>query len=126
MTLGNLTAIVQNNLKRLLAYSSVAHAGYALMGLSAASAAGAQSVMIYMLVYLVMNLGAFLVVIVVAQATGSESIDDYKGLARRHPLSAIAFAVFWTRRWASHRAAAPRLPNHAGRVFGRAVALRVW
>jgi len=94
MTLGNLTAIVQNNLKRLLAYSSIAHAGYTLMGLSAASAAGVQSVMIYMLVYLVMNLGAFLVVIVVAQATGSESIDDYKGLARRHPLSAIAFAVF--------------------------------
>jgi NADH-quinone oxidoreductase subunit N len=55
---------------------------------------GVQSVMIYMLVYLVMNLGAFLVVIVVAQATGSESIDDYKGLGRRHPLSAISFAIF--------------------------------
>jgi NADH-quinone oxidoreductase subunit N len=93
MTLGNLTAIVQNNLKRLLAYSSIAHAGYALMGLCAASTLGMQSVMIYLLVYLVMNLGAFLVVIVVAQATGSESIDDYKGLARRHPLSAIAFAI---------------------------------
>jgi NADH-quinone oxidoreductase subunit N len=93
MTLGNLTAIVQSNLKRLLAYSSIAHAGYALMGLCAASTLGVQSVMIYLLVYLVMNLGAFLVVIVVAQATGSESIDDYKGLARRHPLSAIAFAI---------------------------------
>jgi NADH-quinone oxidoreductase subunit N len=93
MTLGNFTAIVQNNLKRLLAYSSIAHAGYALMGLCAASTLGMQSVMIYLLVYLVMNLGAFLVVIVVAQATGSESIDDYKGLARRHPLSAIAFAI---------------------------------
>ena len=94
MTLGNLTAIVQNNLKRLLAYSSIAHAGYALMGLAAANQVGVQSVMIYMLVYLAMNLGAFLVVIVVAQATGSESIDDYRGLARRHPLSAITFAVF--------------------------------
>jgi NADH-quinone oxidoreductase subunit N len=94
MTLGNLTAMVQNNLKRLLAYSSIAHAGYALMGLCAASTVGVQSVMIYMLVYLVMNLGAFLVVIVVAQATGSESIDDYKGLGRRHPLSAISFAIF--------------------------------
>jgi NADH-quinone oxidoreductase subunit N len=94
MTLGNLTAIVQNNLKRLLAYSSIAHAGYALMGLAAASTVGVQSVMIYMLVYLVMNLGAFLAVIVVAQATGSESIDDYRGLARRHPLLAITFAVF--------------------------------
>jgi NADH-quinone oxidoreductase subunit N len=94
MTLGNLTAIVQNNLKRLLAYSSIAHAGYMLMGLCAASTVGVQSVMIYLLVYLVMNLGAFLVVIVVAQATGSESIDAYKGLGRRHPLSALSFAVF--------------------------------
>ena len=93
MTLGNLSAIGQNNLKRLLAYSSIAHAGYALMGLCAASIIGVQSVMIYLLVYLVMNLGAFLVVIVVAQATGSESIEDYKGLVRRHPLSAISFAV---------------------------------
>jgi NADH-quinone oxidoreductase subunit N len=94
MTLGNLVAIVQNNLKRLLAYSSIAHAGYALMGLAAASSVGVQGVMIYMLVYLVMNMGAFLAVIVVAQATGSESIDDYRGLVRRHPLLAITFAVF--------------------------------
>ncbi len=94
MTLGNFTAIVQTNLKRLLAYSSIAHAGYTLMGLSAVSTLGTQGVMIYMLVYLVMNLGAFLVVIVVAEATGSESILDYRGLARRHPMAAIAFAIF--------------------------------
>ena len=53
-----------------------------------------QSIMIYMLVYLVMNLGAFLVVILVAEATGSESILDYRGLAKRHPLAAMAFAIF--------------------------------
>jgi NADH-quinone oxidoreductase subunit N len=94
MTLGNLTALVQTNLKRLLAYSSIAHAGYTLMGLAAVSAIGTQGVMLYMLIYLVMNLGAFLVVIVVAQATGSESILDYRGLARRHPLAAVAFAIF--------------------------------
>jgi len=94
MTLGNFTAIAQTNLKRLLAYSSIAHAGYTLMGLAAVSNTGMQGVMIYMLVYLVMNLGAFLVVIVVAEATGSESILDYRGLARRHPLAAIAFAIF--------------------------------
>ncbi len=94
MTLGNFTAIVQTNLKRLLAYSSIAHAGYTLMGLAAVSAIGMQGVMIYMLVYLVMNLGAFLVVIVVAQATGSESIFEYRGLARRHPLAAITFGIF--------------------------------
>ncbi len=94
MTVGNLTAISQTNLKRLLAYSSIAHAGYTLMGVAALSTVGMQGVMIYMLVYLVMNLGAFLVVIVVAEATGSESILDYRGLARRHPLAAVTFAIF--------------------------------
>ncbi len=94
MTLGNFTALSQTNLKRLLAYSSIAHAGYMLMGLSANSALGAQGVMIYMLVYLVMNLGAFLVVILVAEGTGSESILDYKGLAKRQPVAAVAFAIF--------------------------------
>ena len=94
MTLGNFTALHQTNLKRLLAYSSISHAGFALMGLAAASRLGVQSVMIYMLVYLVMNLGAFLAVIVIGQATGSETLDDCKGLAHRHPLLAVTFAVF--------------------------------
>jgi NADH-quinone oxidoreductase subunit N len=94
MTLGNFTALNQTNLKRLLAYSSIAHAGYTLMGVSAASAMGVQSVMIYMAIYLVMNLGAFLVVILVAEATGSENILDYRGLARRHPVAAVTFAIF--------------------------------
>jgi NADH-quinone oxidoreductase subunit N len=94
MTLGNLTALHQTNLKRLLAYSSISHAGYALMGLAAASRLGVQSVMIYMLVYLVMNLGAFLAVIAIAQATGSETVADCNGLARRHLLLAVTFAVF--------------------------------
>jgi NADH-quinone oxidoreductase subunit N len=94
MTLGNLSALHQNNLKRLLAYSSISHAGYALMGLAAASRLGVQSVMIYMLVYLVMNLGAFLAVIAIAQATGSETIADCNGLAHRNPLLAVTFAVF--------------------------------
>jgi NADH-quinone oxidoreductase subunit N len=94
MTLGNLTALGQTNLKRLLAYSSIAHAGYMLMGLSAVSGRGIQAVMIYMLIYVVMNVGAFIVVIMVAEATGSESILDYKGLARRQPLAAVTFAIF--------------------------------
>jgi NADH-quinone oxidoreductase subunit N len=94
MTLGNLVAISQTNLKRLLAYSSIAHAGYALMGVAAASAAGAQSVMIYLAVYLLMNLGAFGVVMQVAQTTGSESILDYRGLVRRQPFTAILFVAF--------------------------------
>ncbi len=94
MTLGNLTALAQTSVKRLLAYSSIAHAGYTLMGLSAASDLGVQAVMIYLLVYLVMNVGAFLAVILVAEATGSESLLEYRGLGRRHPLAATAFAVF--------------------------------
>jgi NADH-quinone oxidoreductase subunit N len=64
------------------------------MELSAASLLGVQSVMIYLLVYLVMNLGAFLAVIAIGQATGSETIADCKGLVHRHPLLAITFAIF--------------------------------
>jgi len=94
MTLGNLTALGQTNLKRLLAYSSISHAGYTLMGLSTVSTLGNQAVMMYMLVYLVMNLGAFVVVILVAESTGTESILDYRGLSRRHPVAAISFAIF--------------------------------
>jgi NADH-quinone oxidoreductase subunit N len=94
MTLGNLTALAQTNLKRLLAYSSIAHAGYMLMGVAALSDMGKQGVMLYMLIYLVMNVGAFLAVILVAETTGSESILDYRGLATRQSLVAFAFAVF--------------------------------
>jgi len=94
MTLGNLAALSQTNLKRLLAYSSIAQAGYTLMGLSAASDRGTQAVMIQLLVYLVMNLGAFMVVIRVSDAIGSETLQDYRGLSKRQPLAAITFAIF--------------------------------
>ncbi|MCG8607134.1 NADH-quinone oxidoreductase subunit N [bacterium] len=94
MTLGNLIAIVQNNVKRLLAYSSIAHAGYALMGTVLLSEQGIYATMFYLVVYYIMNLGAFLVVIINQDIVGSESIDDYKGLAWRAPLPAIAMGVF--------------------------------
>jgi NADH-quinone oxidoreductase subunit N len=94
MTVGNLTALPQTNLKRLLAYSSIAHAGYALMGLAANSFIGTQAVMLYMLAYLVMNLGAFLAVIVVERITGSPSIFEFRGLGARAPLAALSFAIF--------------------------------
>jgi NADH-quinone oxidoreductase subunit N len=94
MTLGNFTALPQTNLKRLLAYSSIAHAGYALMGLAANSFIGTQAVMVYMLAYLVMNLGAFLAVIVVERFTGSPSIFEFRGLSHRAPLAAVSMAVF--------------------------------
>ncbi len=80
MTVGNLLAINQSNIKRLLAYSSIAHAGYILMGVVALSLLGIKAVLFYFIVYLLMNLGAFLVVIAFRNHTGSESIDDYAGL----------------------------------------------
>ncbi len=94
MTVGNFAALNQTNLKRMLAYSSIAHAGYLLMGLAAASATGSQSVVIYLVVYLFMNLGAFLVVGTVARLSGSESIFEYRGLSARAPFAAVAFAIF--------------------------------
>ena len=94
MTLGNFSAITQTNLKRMLAYSSIAHAGYILMGLAAFSQDGNLSVLLYLAFYVFMNLGAFLVVGAVASISGSESIAEYKGLIRRAPFAAIAFAVF--------------------------------
>ncbi len=94
MTLGNLTAIVQNNLKRMLAYSSIAHAGYLLMGLAAASTAGVQSILVYLIVYVLMNVGAFLVVIAVARVTGGEQISDFRGLGSKAPIAALALTVF--------------------------------
>ena len=94
MTLGNLTAIVQTNLKRLLAYSSIAHAGYLLMGLAAASSAGVQSILVYLIVYVLMNVGAFLVVIAVSRTTGGEEITDFRGLGVKAPIAALSLTIF--------------------------------
>jgi NADH-quinone oxidoreductase subunit N len=93
MTLGNLVAIWQDNLKRMLAYSSIAHAGYMLMGLVVMSDFGIASILMYFIVYFFMNLGAFYIVMVVADSTGSEHIDDYNGLAARAPLLAAGLAI---------------------------------
>lgn len=98
MTVGNLMAINQNNIKRLLAYSSIAHAGYILMGFVLLSADGLRAMLFYLVVYLIMNLGAFLVVIIVANAspglTGGEEITDYAGLGWKAPFLAAAMTVF--------------------------------
>ena len=94
MTLGNFVAVWQNNLKRLLAYSSIAHAGYMLLGVVVLSNQGIAAVLIYFVVYLLMNLGAFYVVMLVANKTGSEDIEAYRGLGYRAPFVGIAFAIF--------------------------------
>jgi len=95
MTLGNLVAVWQNNLKRLLAYSSIAHAGYMLMGLAILSDKGIAAVLIYFVVYVFMNLGAFYVVMLVANKTGNEDIDSYKGLGLRSPFVGVSMVVFF-------------------------------
>jgi len=94
MTLGNLAAIKQENVKRLLAYSSIAHAGYMLMGVAAFTAQGVYSVMLYLGVYLLMNLGAFLVVMAVRDSTGREDVDGYRGLSQTQPALAVTMAIF--------------------------------
>jgi NADH-quinone oxidoreductase subunit N len=91
---GNLMAIPQQNVKRLLAYSGVAHIGYMLMGIAAMSADGAGMVLFYLVAYLFGNMGAFLVVQAVATAEGSDRMDDYRGLAQRSPVLALSMLLF--------------------------------
>jgi NADH-quinone oxidoreductase subunit N len=95
MIYGNVAALTQDNVKRMLAYSSIAHAGYALMGLVAANAMGAWALLMYMLVYAFMNLGAFgFVILLESKGYAGEEITDYAGLARRHPSAALGMLIF--------------------------------
>jgi len=94
MTLGNVAALTQTNLKRLLAYSSIAHAGYIMMGVVALSQNGLRGLMVYLVAYLFMNLGAFLVVTLVHLHEGSFDLRDYPGLYRRAPFLTLAMAIF--------------------------------
>jgi NADH-quinone oxidoreductase subunit N len=95
MTTGNVVALAQTNLKRMLAYSSIAHAGYMLMGLVAGGAAGAGAVLFYLLAYTFTTVGAFGAIGLCARA-GEEAVKvgDYAGLARRHPWLAATLALF--------------------------------
>jgi NADH-quinone oxidoreductase subunit N len=95
MTLGNLAALRQDNVKRLLAYSSIAHAGYMLMGFVALTNDGLQAMLFYVVVYYLMNLGAFAVLMMVVNSTGREDIAAFRGLAwRGGAIPAAAMAVF--------------------------------
>ncbi|NIO71130.1 MAG: NADH-quinone oxidoreductase subunit NuoN [Anaerolineae bacterium] len=95
MTLGNLAAIAQTNVKRMLAYSSIAHAGYILIGIIAANEAGIAGVLFYLLAYAFMNVGAFAVVIAVGrEGEPNLELSDYAGLGSRQPLLAAAMTVF--------------------------------
>jgi len=94
MTVGNLGALKQTNIKRLLAYSSIAHCGYLLMGVVVLSNAGLSAILLYFVIYLFMNMGAFVVVIAYRDVLHSEDIKDYQGLGWRSPFLAVVLSVF--------------------------------
>ena len=124
MTVGNLLALAQKNIKRLLAYSSIAHAGYILIGLLAVSQLGLTSVIFYLVAYLLTNLAAFGVVLVFGRITGSDEIADYAGLSRRAPgLALIMLVAFLS------LAGMPPLAGFIAKVFVFAAAVQadyVW
>lgn len=95
MTVGNLAAISQSNIKRLLAYSSISHAGYILLGLVAGNETGIKGVAVYVMVYSFMNLGAFLVVVALRRKNIiGEDIDDFSGLIHKSPGYAVLMLIF--------------------------------
>ncbi|MBL6600808.1 MAG: NADH-quinone oxidoreductase subunit NuoN [Alphaproteobacteria bacterium] len=95
MGLGAFAALVQTNIKRLMAYSSIGHMGYALVGVAAGNEAGASGVLIYLTVYLFMNVGTFACILAMRQqGRAVEGINDLAGLSKSHPMMAVALLVF--------------------------------
>jgi NADH-quinone oxidoreductase subunit N len=93
-TFGNLAAYGQTNLKRLLAYSTIAHAGFMMMGLATMTRDGAGAMLFYLIVYLIMNLGAFTVIAFLRNQTGVEDLRFFRGLVGRAPVLVIALSIF--------------------------------
>ncbi len=118
MTLGNLIALSQRNIKRMLAFSSIAHAGYALIGVVAATELGITSVIFYLIAYLVTNLAAFGVVGVYGKVAGSDDMTAYYGLSRRSPGLALAMIVAFL-----SQAGMPPFGGFVGKVFVFAAAV---
>jgi len=94
MVIGNFVALMQTDIKRMLAYSSIAQVGYVLVALAAGNSHSIIGMMIFLLAYLFSNMGAFMVAIGVSNMTGSDRIDDYAGLIRRNPLAAVMMTIF--------------------------------
>ena len=92
MTLGNVVAIAQSNIKRMLAYSSIAHAGYIMIGLAAIGTLGKSGVLFFLAGYALANLGAFIAIIAISNKIDSDEITDYSGMARRSPVIAFILA----------------------------------
>ncbi|HZJ27395.1 MAG TPA: NADH-quinone oxidoreductase subunit N, partial [Acidimicrobiia bacterium] len=93
LVLGSVAALLQTDVKRMLAYSSISHAGYVLIGLEAANRQGLESALFYLMVYAFMAIGSFAVIAIVARTNDAHSIDDYRNLATRRPVLAAVFAV---------------------------------
>ena len=90
MILGSFAAIMQTNLKRLMAYSSIAHMGYALVGVASGLLEGVSGVLIYMAIYIIMNVGAFIIILSMRRDNQIvEEIYDLKGISKTHPFSTI-------------------------------------
>ena len=112
MVYGNVVAIAQRNIKRLLAYSGIAQIGNILIGMAAGTRTGAESILFYLLTYLFANLGAFAVVIAFSHATNSDELEDYSGLNRRSPFLAFAMLVFLL-----SLAGVPPLAGFIGKIY---------
>lgn len=119
MTLGNLVALTQKNIKRLLAYSSIAHAGYILVGVVALGSLGLASVVFYLGAYFVTNLAAFGIVAAVSRVSGSDEISAYDGLSRRSPALALAMLVAFL-----SLAGMPPLGGFVAKIFVFAAAVK--
>jgi NADH-quinone oxidoreductase subunit N len=120
MIWGNVAAIRQGNIKRMLAYSSIAHAGYVLIGLLAVNDIGWSSVSFYMFAYLFANMGAFAVVAIFEHKTGSTSIDSYRGLAHSSPFYAFSLTIFLL-----SLAGIPPLAGFLGKYYVFAAAIKM-
>src|SRR4029078_12301309 len=95
MTVGNVAALTQSNIKRMLAYSSIAHAGYILMGVVAGTSRGITATLVYLAIYTFMQLGAFAVVVLLRrQDVVGDELKDFSGLAFRNPFAAFAMLIF--------------------------------
>jgi NADH:ubiquinone oxidoreductase subunit 2 (subunit N) len=123
MTLGNLTAMRQTNIKRMLAYSSIAQAGYILVGIISIdlfSIVGVLGVLLYLMAYLFTNAGVFIAVIAFSHVTNSDEIEDYTGLARRAPALAGAMVIFFM-----SLAGLPPTAGFVGKLFVFGAAVKV-
>ncbi len=118
MTYGNITAIAQKNMKRLLAYSGIAQIGTVLIGLAAGTKMGSDAILFYLLTYLFANIGAFIVVIIFQNLTDKDDIEDLAGLNRRSPLMAFAMLLFLL-----SLAGVPPLAGFIGKVYVLAAAV---